>query len=1507
MSVLRTAPARRASTSRGEQRPGRAAGLQRWGVPVLLAAVAYIPLLASKPGMVEADTKQYLYLNPGKLLAGASTLWDPNVGMGTVTHQNIGYLFPMGPFFWVFNAIGVPVWVAQRLWIGSLLFAAGMGMLFLVRTLAAAGSGPPSRAGRGDGSWRSAVTVGTNWGTPAVTVAALAFMLSPYVLQYEARISALLMPWAALPWLVALVVRALRVGGWRYPAIFALVTAITGAVNATSIVYVLIAPLLWFPYAVWVLREVSLRRAVVTLLRIGVLTALLSLWWLAGLATQAGYGLDVLRYSETVQAVASASLSYDILRGLGFWFFYGQDGIGPWIQASVDFTRWPWLLLVSYAVPAVAFLAAAVIRWRHRLYFVALIGIAVAIAVGVHPYDHPAAPLGSLLKSFATGSTAGLALRNAARAIPLLALGAAMLLAAGVEALSAWWSRLGIVAAVAIGGLVAADMAPLWAGQFVDANLSRPSQIPSYYQAAAKYLDAQGNATRVMALPGIDFATYRWGNNLVDPVEPGIMSRPFVAREQVPWGSPPSADLLLALDDRMQQGTFDPTSLGPLARLMGVGDVELRSDLQYERYLTARTLPTAAKLDPPPAGLDQPVRFGPPASLRTSVPLVDEQSLGPSATTPDPADLQVYGVTNPRSILRAEPAQQPLVVAGNGDALVDGASAGLLDGQQTILYQGDLDTNAGAERQALGAGADLVLTDTNRRRAQRWDTITQSTGYTERVGESPPEPDPNDNPLPLFPGATDNSRTVTQQDGIASVQASGYGNPVSYTPANRPDLAMDGDLSTSWEVAAFSKVDNQGQYLRFNMTHAVTTNQITVVQPQNGPRDRFVTHATLRFDHGPDVPVQLGPSSLAPTGQTITFPTRTFGRVDLVIDTTNFGVRSNYKTASGVGFAEVRVGGGPNGGPIPPVDEVTRLPTDLLSQAGPASSDHRLVILMTRLRADPSQPIKSPPVNADEERTMARTFSLPTARTFSVSGTARISADAPDDTIDRLLGRPTSGPGSDLMVTSSSRLSGDLSNRGESAFDGDPVTFWSPQFGDQVGQWLQLQQPQPVTVRLSIQADGQRPVIADVPGVADLSRTNGTVQVPVTFPAVQGSTIRVTIDGVRQESTVDFLSGLPSVLPVGIAELGIPGVTLPPAGPTVPNACRTDLMTVDGNPTGVRIVGSTSAGSALQGLEVQACGPGSSGLSLGPGNHVVRTSQGAATGIDLDQLGLGSERGGAALAAGPTGQVVPTATTAASPVPSVRVLSQDRTTSKVAVDVPASKSPFWLVLGQSFNSGWTAQVNGGPSLGKPRSVDGYANGWLVQPRTSGQMLVTLHWKPQDRVNLALYVSAVAGILCLLLVFWRPRRRDDGDRHPPDTATTAATEPAGGDAPARPQLVSPLRSTGRPLSLQASLVVTLASAAVSGLVIGPWAAPVVGLAVAVVLLRPRLRALLTIGAVLCAAISGLYITQLEVRYHFPAGADWPSSFSAVTWVAWLAVALLVGDAVIEYLRSVHRQT
>src|SRR5262249_53365033 len=167
-----------------------------------LALLAYVPVFRSSPGRVAADTKQYLYLDPGRMLGRAVTMWDPNIGMGTVTHQNIGYLFPMGPFYWVFNAIGVPDWVAHRIWLGSLVFAAALGVLYLLRTFGLRG--------------------------PGIVIAAIAYMFTPYVLDYSGRISVILMPWAALPWLIGFVRKGLRDGGWRYPALFAIVVQLVG-------------------------------------------------------------------------------------------------------------------------------------------------------------------------------------------------------------------------------------------------------------------------------------------------------------------------------------------------------------------------------------------------------------------------------------------------------------------------------------------------------------------------------------------------------------------------------------------------------------------------------------------------------------------------------------------------------------------------------------------------------------------------------------------------------------------------------------------------------------------------------------------------------------------------------------------------------------------------------------------------------------------------------------------------------------------------------------------------------------------------------------------------------------------------------------------------------------------------------------------------------------------------------------------------------------------------------
>jgi hypothetical protein len=104
-----------------------------------LAALAYGPFLASSPGKVSADSKQDLYLDPGRFLSRATDLWDPHVGAGTVPHQNLGYLFPTGPWFWLLDQIGVPDWVAQRLWLGTITLVALLGARWLFRQL---GTGP---------------------------------------------------------------------------------------------------------------------------------------------------------------------------------------------------------------------------------------------------------------------------------------------------------------------------------------------------------------------------------------------------------------------------------------------------------------------------------------------------------------------------------------------------------------------------------------------------------------------------------------------------------------------------------------------------------------------------------------------------------------------------------------------------------------------------------------------------------------------------------------------------------------------------------------------------------------------------------------------------------------------------------------------------------------------------------------------------------------------------------------------------------------------------------------------------------------------------------------------------------------------------------------------------------------------------------------------------------------------------------------------------------------------
>ena len=83
-----------------------------------------------------------------------------------------------------------------------------------------------------------------------------------------------------------------------------------------------------------------------------------------------------------------------------------------------------------------------------------------------------------------------------------------------------------------------------------------------------------------------------------------------------------------------------------------------------------------------------------------------------------------------------------------------------------------------------------------------------------------------------------------------------------------------------------------------------------------------------------------------------------------------------------------------------------------------------------------------------------------------------------------------------------------------------------------------------------------------------------------------------------------------------------------------------NLLTIDGQPIDVAVVGSTQ--HALDGGEVQLvpCGPDAKGITLSAGPHVVQTAAGhnppcantptTCTGWNIDQLALDSAAGGGA-------------------------------------------------------------------------------------------------------------------------------------------------------------------------------------------------------------------------------------------------------------------------------------
>lgn len=1380
----------------------RRRGVERGAVAVL-ATLAYLPALLSAPGRMPADTKLYLYLDPDGLVSRAPKAWDPSQFGGWVPHQMIQYLWPAGPWFWVCERVGLPDWVAHRLWLATLLFLAGLGVLLVVRAL-----GLPLRG---------------------ALVAALIYQLSPYILPYVSRTSAMLLPWAALGWLLLLTMKAVRHGGWRYPALLALVVCTAAGVNATAFAVIIPGPMLWVAFE-WRARRVSTRQVVTASARIAVLSIAVSVWWIAMLAIQGRYGANVLAYSETLDAVAYTSNSVEVMRGLGYWLFYVRDPYAAATSSSLAYQQSLPLIAVGFALMVLCLLGLTVTRFAHRKFAIALVTVGLLIAVGVHPYPDPS-PAASAVRS----SGLALALRSSTRAIPLITLGLGLGAAALVTAVRRHDRRRGRWLAVLTVTLVAANLPSLWTGDLVDPALDRDSSPPAAWLDAAAQLDAGDTTSRVLQLPGAEFGAFRWGYT-VDPPLAGITRKPLLTRDLLPLGSAQLMDLLYALDNRVQSEALDPAALAPVARLLAADTIWISGDMAFERFRTLRPEIFAAYFDTPPAGVGTATAYGEPRVNNPDIPMVDEQSLSDGRIGEPIAPVLLAPIEEPVGLARI--GGRVVVLDGSGDGLIDAAAAGLLHGDEAVLYADDLSAD---DWKSLPDDTVFIITDSNRDREMQWRGSQDTLGMTEAGGPAHDGQrlDPGAVRLPVFGDDDASAQTVASLAGGMTVQATTYGEPFSFMPEYRAAMAVDGDPATDWRVG--QRWDPIGE--RLTLTGAATT-QLHLLQSQGAQLTKMISAVDIAVD-GVSASIRLDESSLSGAGQTITIPSG--NEISITITAVSARPGAPDHGEEWVGLAEV--------GPV--AQEWVRPPM-LVQGSAPADSALALVFRRETARATDRW-------RRDPEPVMARAFTLPTALAGRLSVQLQLAARSSDAALDQLAGRVNT-------PTANRRLTGVPGARASAAFDGDPTTRYLTPFNTAVGSTITV--PLEPGSRVSSFRMLQ-PTEQDVAPITELRVSAGgidtLVKVPpadsdgfstITFHEVVTDEIALTVAAVDAREITERRMGVTADVPAAIAEItGLPLAAVQHAALT----CRDDLLSLDG----VALPLLVDNVALLAGKQVTAVPCAGAEVELGAGAHELLSAAGTHTGIDVDAV-----------------SVLPPTERSATSAPTVHIDSYDATSVELTI-APCARD-CWLIFGEGYNRGWEATAAGVP-LDAPVPVSGGSNGWRLAPSTTPTH-VTISFAPQRQLNWAIAGSAVALLICIGLVAWPSARRRLRPRA--EAPRRAPVAPALDLS----HLAAPWGRSTRQSATRGAvfLVVT------SGVFIGPaWG--VAALVVGAALVHSRRLRLAALTAVLGLGVFGLLVMGVVVVRDTPAGTGWagqlePLHQSGVFLMLLLASSLAAKDDV-----------
>lgn len=1246
---------------------------------LFLAAIVFLNGL----GEFNTDIKPEVYLDPWRTAGSYLSAWLPSPYLGS-PNFNVG-LVPVLAVVGVLRSVGLsPEWAFKVFHLGLWLVAA-WGASRLLRELT-------PRISR--------------W---AALGAGVFYLANPYTVQAGSTL-AISLPLALLPWQLCCFLRALRAdtrwGRWAWAGLFGLSFFAMSGMNAGVVPVIQLLALL--PLAVFARVQWRLGwwHILWTIARCALFVLGVSLYWLVPAVSAQATGSSITAASETVKGIAQVSSYPEVLRGMGLWPLYGYDATGAWLPQFQVFVISPLIMLLTIVWPALALVS---LRWTQglaRWFCAAAVAVAAVIMVGAFPGDRPASPFGSALTRLLAVPALS-AFRTTNKIGSVLALAFALSIGAALIVLARRLRRRPVFVPVA--GAAGIALLTAWILPALTGNLYiSPLDIPSYWTKAAAAADQGNPDSALLILPGQVTSRYRWSTNRPDDLANALFTRNVILPYTTPNASAPAANFTAAFDDTLQSGSGSADFVSTAARYLGADKVLLRHDIDWQTDGGAPPEQTAQALGDD-TGLVGLQNYGRPGEYLFGPA---DAPVGAGVFLPP---LQLFGVSDPTTTLRAESASRSLLVSGDGWSLPAMARAGLLTDRPSFQYaQGLSDAQW---RAALSTAGRLVLTDTNARR----DTFTNRLTNNQGALLTPDQPLTVTRTL----GADSDDQTVLVPSG-ATVTASGYGGAFFGMPYAVPQNALDGDPDTAWLVGDFGTAD--GQWLQISQPRAQRLDTIGIAQTSN-PGGVHIDQVTVRAGG---------------VTRTVRLPDSGYGRVDLggVGAST---VRITIDSTRGTGYNLVGIRDVQMPGPLARRTARTPLTFDTayrkMDAAGRAQFDRTpLDVLLTRVLGTAS-------TGDDAEPVFRRLLTLPDDRTFS--GTAAVRVTGGPAQLERIYD-DAAGLSTSVRASSSGFSFDNPGVRAALAADGAQGTDWIPAstaasgmsltgawwqidsavrditsvrveqqrgYGDTTGastRWAQ---------RVAISVDG-RPV-----AVATLA-TAGTTTVPIPQRdgrPVRGSVVRMTIlsdTGARAGPAARF----PTI------DTGVRVKVAASGADDAPDPCRA-VATLDGSSLWMRPVARTLSDANSAGTTWRTCRD----QALSAGQHQIDQ----ADGFTIDSLSLMDALRTDASSRGES--------TAKATV-SQQILRNDATHKTIRLD---GRGPANVLIGQSYDQRWQATANG-EDLGAPQVIDGYSTGWRLE--LAGPAVVDITYRPQVGANIALGASAVFVLAALLLAGrWRRLR------------------------------------------------------------------------------------------------------------------------------------------------------